>query len=305
MPHSKVCRRGTAVWNVRAPVPPQSTAYPMTAGYKRFSMRIVDPSQTRSSSLPAKLRTSPAAFTGSETWRDALVGKQKELKTPLPLVADSDTRDAAGAQPPPEDSKRAQCEVFNMERPPKKARGFKVLRSDDDDDGLHDGLQDASDMDVREDGEHEEESELGSEDVDELDSQASYGFGSDGEEDGHNEDVVDGDGRAHLSKASSSHAKPKQRAQPLFATPVIPPLVHQEMAAHDSRIAGLEAGLGRMEAMLTSLMTQTQAQQHQLLQQVQAVVQQHIPAAATAATPQEAAAAPAAHSAANAAHLSQ
>eukprot|EP00971_Amphidinium_carterae_P230653 4577458-Amphidinium_carterae.1 len=300
MPHSKVCRRGAAVWNVRAPVPPQSTAYPMTAGYKRFSMRIVDPSQTRSASLPAKPNTSPAAFTGSETWRDALVGKHKELKTPLPLVASPDTRDAEGAHPPPDDTKRAQCEVFDMERPPKKARGFKVLRSDDDEDGLHAGLQDDSDMDVREEGEHDDESELGSEEADELDSQASFGFGSDGEEDGHNEDVADADGRAHQSKASSSHAKPKQRAQPLLATPEIPPMVHQEMAAHDSRIAGLEAGLGRMEAMLTSLMTQTQAQQHQLLQQVQAVVQQHIPAAAP-----EAAAAPAAHTAADAAHLPQ
>eukprot|EP00971_Amphidinium_carterae_P166858 3306531-Amphidinium_carterae.1 len=298
MPFSKTCRRHHATWNVRAAQPPEAMAYPLSIGYERFSMRVIDPAISKPSSRPTAQEPKPSGeFTGSVSWCDALLGRHKPPQ-PLPSQQQGGRSTQSSQGPAQEEasryrwdeSKRENCEMFDLERPPKKARSAKPRRSDDDADEAGGGdPREEADMDLGDgasaDDDDEHESDAASV-RDESWSQASYGFGSDQEDEQHELDKRMEE-PSNVGRRAALGAKPKRLARQQEAE--VHPHIAQEFIAHSNRITGLEAGLGRMENMLATLISQSQQQQQQLqqqlLQQVQAVVQQHIPQAAEVAAP--------------------
>eukprot|EP00971_Amphidinium_carterae_P306170 6085072-Amphidinium_carterae.2 len=107
----------------------------------------------------------------------------------------------------------------------------------------------------------------------------SFGFGSENEEQ-QEESSASAWQTPKRTFRQTLDAQPKYRARPTTPAstpaPQVPTELIKEIQTQDSRIAGLEAGLGRLESLMASMMQQTQQQQQQLLQEVQSVVQQNM-----------------------------
>eukprot|EP00971_Amphidinium_carterae_P017283 341004-Amphidinium_carterae.1 len=275
MDFSKTCRKGLACWNVRAQSPPDAMAYPMCTGHHRFSVRIVDPSLTKSSRQRAASVPATREFTGSVTWSDALVGKHAKPQTPQQQQSSRPLQRSASSHELGAEESEGRCEMYDLERPPKKPRNAGNRKSregtdmDDDEEQL---LSSDPEQDDQDDQEHSDGEKL-----DEVQSQPdSFGFGSDADTppQGPPQQASEVEEGWHAPKRTfraTFAARPKSapRVTPVVAASAVPPQVH----AHENRISGLEAGVGRLESMLASMMSQTQQQQQQLLVQVQAMVQ--------------------------------
>eukprot|EP00971_Amphidinium_carterae_P156656 3105276-Amphidinium_carterae.2 len=241
MDHSKTCRRGMASWNVRSEHLPPAYAFPLTCGHQRFSMKIYDPRVVRT----AKEAKAPERELGSKTWIDALKGNHiKELTDKIAVATgDNVADDREGWHDKPPRSNRA-----TPERPAKKLRhagadeGEEPVDDDMDDDEC-DGECEALD-----DGEQ-------SADSDGLSEEESLGFGTDVEDATQVEEA--------LAPRSLQFGRPKRAAKKLAT----------DGAVFDGRVANVEAAVGRMEAIMASLMAQQQQQQH-FMQQVQAHLSQ-------------------------------
>eukprot|EP00971_Amphidinium_carterae_P335216 6470934-Amphidinium_carterae.1 len=178
-----------------------------------------------------------------------------------------------------------KCPTFDLERPAKKPRRIRNQANEDE---MQDEAWDDDDERDQANEEEEEDEDLrcadrADEDDDDEDQPrsmpGSFGFGSDDEHD----DKDDTDEYNHEWQTpkrtfrQTLGAKPKPTARRAAATPTTtsaavpatasPELVN-ELRTHDSRIAGLEAGMGRLESLMASLMTQAQHQQQQLLQEI-------------------------------------
>eukprot|EP00971_Amphidinium_carterae_P122319 2421975-Amphidinium_carterae.1 len=159
-------------------------AYPLSTGFQRFSMRIIDPTakkSERSSTVGEKNKQSE--FAGSDSWNAALCGKHLRA-----TVDAQNAKPSYAAAASASSSKNPQkCEYFSMERPAKKPRNVRALKPADDEE-----MQDEAPAEDDEEAceRPEEEAELDSQgqeisdiEVEEVRSQpASYGFGSDHED---------------------------------------------------------------------------------------------------------------------------
>eukprot|EP00971_Amphidinium_carterae_P122318 2421974-Amphidinium_carterae.1 len=108
-------------------------AYPLSTGFQRFSMRIVDPTARkteRSSTVGEKNKQSE--FAGSDSWNAALCGKHLRATVDAQSAKPSYAAAAsAGSSKNPQ-----KCEHFSMERPAKKPRNIRALKLGDDEETL-------------------------------------------------------------------------------------------------------------------------------------------------------------------------
>eukprot|EP00971_Amphidinium_carterae_P208097 4129199-Amphidinium_carterae.1 len=226
--------RGLATWNVRCEDPPPAYAFPLTFGYQKFSLKIFDP---RAAWAP-KEREQVARESGAKSWVDALQGNLlKEPKVKVSDINENDNEREGAAEKPLRSNRNTP------ERPAKKPRRTQQDGEVDDDDA--EGVMEVSDDEQAEDVQ-ESDNEASSEC---LSEEESLGFGTPGED----------DGAPDRARRALTFARAKR---------VVRAPSREAKAEFDGRVSNVEAAVGRMEAIMASLLAQQQ-QQQMFMNQVQ------------------------------------